>query len=284
VTQTGGREVELASNAVDGVHPRWSGVRVPRERRGSRRNLLDLDLDLADEFDVRVRAHARRAIVAAAFDVGVGELDSSDWTPARADLGVLILDGVVAVGARVCDRYATELVGAGDVLQRCAGEDTDPLGCDVDWRVLVPAHLAVLDAAFAERVRPWPELSRALIGRSARRIRSLQMQRAIASQPRLEVRLVLLLWQLAARWGKVEPGGVRLPLPLTHRLLGTLIGAERPSVSHAISRLAHAGVLASGTDAWHLYGTLEAQLRAIGEPAGGRSERLAALVTARRGC
>ena len=32
-------------------------------------------------------------------------------------------------------------------------------------------------------------------------------------QPRLEVRLALLLWHLAARWGRVEPGGIRLSLP-----------------------------------------------------------------------
>ena len=52
--------------------------------------------------------------------------------------------------------------------------------------------------------------------------------RAIACQPRLEVRLVLFFWHLAARWGRVEPNGIRLTLPLTHRLLGQLVAAERP--------------------------------------------------------
>jgi hypothetical protein len=276
------REVELGRDAVEGVHPRWSGRQAAPERPSSFRYLLDVDLDLADEFDVRMRLVARPAVTAVTYDVGVGDLGLCDWVPGGAALGVLVLDGVVAVGVRVCDRVATELVGAGDLLQRCNGEDADLLGCDVDWRVLVPSRLAILDTAFAERVRPWPQITRTLLERSARRTRNLQMQRAIASQPRLEVRLVLLLWHLAARWGKVEPGGIRLPLPLTHRLLGTLIGAERPSVSHAVSRLAHAGIVSGGSDAWHLHGALENQLRAIGEPAGGRSERLASMVMAAR--
>ena len=74
------------------------------------------------------------------------------------------------------------------------------------------------------------------------------MLRAITSQPRLEVRLVLLLWHLAARWGRVEPSGIRLSLPLTHRLLGQLVAAERPSISHALKRLAQAGLVTGPTD------------------------------------
>ncbi len=95
-------------------------------------------------------------------------------------------------------------------------------------------RFAVLDAGFAQRVRPWPQIMQALLRRVERRTRNLNVQRAIACQPRLEVRLALLLWHLAARWGRVEPGGIRLPLPLTHQLLGRLdrrrapVGVARP--------------------------------------------------------
>jgi hypothetical protein len=92
----------------------------------------------------------------------------------------------------------------------------------------------------------------------------MAVQRAIAAQPRLEVRLLLVLWHLAARWGRVEPGGVRLPLPLTHILLGRLVAAERPSVTHALKRLAVAGWINGGEDGWHLRGTLQEQLAALG--------------------
>jgi len=44
---------------------------------------------------------------------------------------------------------------------------------------------------------------------------------------------VLLLRRPAGRFGRVEPAGLRLTLPLTHRLLGQLAAAERPSISNA---------------------------------------------------
>ena len=139
-------------------------------------------------------------------------------------------------------------------------------------------RFAVLDVAFVERVRPWPQIMQAMLRRAERRTRSLNVQRAIASQPRLEVRLALLLWHLAGRWGKVEPGGIRLPLPLTHQLLGRLIGAERPSVSHALARLARTGVITGHGDEWHLYERLEDRLGELAEPSGGRVEQLVAAV------
>ena len=75
--------------------------------------------------------------------------------------------------------------------------------------------------------------------------------------------LRLVVWHLAARWGRVEPGGIRLPLPLTHQLLGHLVGAERPSVSHALSRLARAGLVTGHGDEWHLHGRIEEQLEGM---------------------
>jgi CRP-like cAMP-binding protein len=113
-----------------------------------------------------------------------------------------------------------------------------------------------------------------------RRVVNLNVQRAIAAQPRLEVRLALLLWHLAGRWGKVEPGGIRLSLPLTHQLLGQLVSAERPSVSHALARLAHAGLITGHGDEWHVHGSLEEQLPAMAD--NGRAARIVATVDASR--
>jgi CRP/FNR family cyclic AMP-dependent transcriptional regulator len=89
--------------------------------------------------------------------------------------------------------------------------------------------------------------------------------RAISCQPRLEVRLVLFLWHLAARWGRVEPTGIRLMLPLTHRLLGQLVAAERPSISHALGRLADAGLVSGTAGDWHLHGSLDDHLERLTE-------------------
>jgi CRP/FNR family transcriptional regulator, cyclic AMP receptor protein len=235
--------------------PTEGGTREPRSP-GSFCYLLDVDTDLAEEFDPRMRMVVRQIATVPVVDVPAGECQL--WTRfagAAGGPGLLVLDGVIAGDVHVGDRTATELVGAGDLLQPWADCGDDLIDCDASWRVLVPARLALLDAAFAERVRPWPQMTYALLRRSGKRQRDLAVQRAITSHPRLELRLALMLWHLAERWGRVEPGGIRLSLPLTHRLLGQLVGAERPSVSHALARLADRGLVTGGGADWHLRGT-----------------------------
>jgi hypothetical protein len=257
--------------------PRLAPRRIARERPSSYQYLLDIDVDLAEQLDLRMRLVARTAASAVTFEVDGGEVPLSDWLASAAPgPGVLVLDGVLSVEVRVGDRTTAELVGAGDLLQVWTREEEDLLACEIGWRALVPTRFAVLDAGFVERVRPWPEIGQVLLRRAGRRTRNLNVQRAIAAQPRLEVRLALLLWHLAARWGKVEPGGIRLPVPLTHQLLGRLVGAERPSVSHALGRLSEAGLVRGHGDEWHLRGSLADQLASIEEPAAGRVEELVA--------
>ncbi len=255
------------------IHPQWGNAREPRER--SFQYLLDLDVDLAEALDVRMRLVARPAATAFTFDAEVGDVHlSRQLATAAPGPGVLILEGVLALNVRVGNRVAAELLGPGDLVEPAEGGDEQLLACAVGWRALVPMRFALLDAGFAERVRPWPQIMQALLRRVERRAHNLNIQRAITSQPRLDVRLALLLWHLAARWGKVEPGGIRLPLPLTHQLLGRLIGAERPSVSHALARLSRSGLVTGHGDEWHLHGNIEAQLQGMVEPNGGRVEAL----------
>jgi CRP/FNR family transcriptional regulator, cyclic AMP receptor protein len=227
-------------------------------RSGALRYLLDIDTDLAEGLDVRLRLAARPAATAIVFDAGAGEIELSVALSRSKDgPGLLLLEGVIATSVRVGDRVASELLGAGDLLEPDEVETDELVACMTEWRALQPARLAVLDGAFAERIKPWPQLTQALLRRVERRAHNLNVQRAIASQPRLEIRLTLLLWHLASRWGRVEPGGIRLPLPLTHQLLGRLIGAERPSVSHALARLSRAGAVTGHGDEWHLHGSIE---------------------------
>ena len=249
---------------------------------GSLRYLLDYDSELAESLDVGMRLAARRMATAVIFEAEAGEVDLGGRL-AQADRGpgILVLSGLISVSVTVGGRVASELLGAGDLLEPTACEDDELLTCSTAWRVLVPARFAVLDGAFAQRVVRWPQITQALLARAERRTHNLNVQRAIASQPRLEIRLALLLLHLASRWGRVEPGGVRLTLPLTHQLLGRLVGAERPSVSHALARLARAGLVTGRGDEWHLHGSLEEQLGSIAEPAGGRVEQLVAAASAR---
>lgn len=248
--------------------PRWParpGL-VPRrpEPRALYTYLLDADDELAEEFDIRGRVAVRQLATARVLQVGVGDCDLSSWFDiASQGPGLLILDGLIAFETRTGDRVATELLGSGDLLQSPTLPTDDLLERSCRWRALRPTRFALLDEDFVDRVRPFPQVVRALVSRACRRTAELDVLRAITSQPRLEVRLVLLLWHLAARWGKVERASVRLCLPLTHRLLGQLVAAERPSVSHALKRLAQAGLVSGSADDLHLHGTLEYQLESL---------------------
>lgn len=242
----------------------------------SYRYLLDVDKDLADEFDLRMRIVVRRVASVLVFEAPVGECDLRRWfDPAAESLGLLLLDGVIAFDVCVGSRTATELIGAGDLLQPWSNGDEQLIERIPAWRVLMPTRVAVLDAAFTERVRPWPQVTKALLRRAGRRARDLDVQRAIASQPRLEVRLALLFWHLAERWGRVEPGGIHVSLPLTHSLLGRLAGAERPSISHALARLADAGLVTGAAGHWHLHGSVDDQLAQLQRPVARLRHRAA---------
>lgn len=211
-----------------------------------------------------MRFSARQHATARLLDADVGECDLSSWFAVVGHgPGLLLLDGLLAVDTRVADRTITELVGAGDLLQPPGGHEDDLVEREVLWRALSPTRLALLDGEFADRVRSWPQIQHSLLRRAERRSDDLDVMRAISSQPRLEVRLVLLLWHLAARWGRVEPSGFRLELPLTHRLLGQLIAAERPSISHALRRLCEAGIVTGTAGDWHLHGSVETHLESL---------------------
>jgi CRP/FNR family transcriptional regulator, cyclic AMP receptor protein len=226
--------------------------------------VLDADDDLAEELDVRMRIAARQLATARVLESKAGACDLGPWLEAAAHgPGLLILDGLVVVHTRVVDRTVTELLGAGDLLQPVMGDEDDTVPSEAAWRALRPSRFALLDADFAQRTLPWPQLAHALLRRSERRCADLRALRAICAQPRLEVRLVLLLRRLAARWGRVEPAGLRLTLPLTHRLLGQLAAAERPSISNALGRLARAGLVTGSAGDWHLHGTLDEQLELL---------------------
>ncbi len=231
--------------------------------------VLDSDDELADEFDVRARVAARQLATARVLQLGVGNADLDSWFDiACSGPGLLILDGLMAFETRMGDRVATELLGAGDLLQAPSLLTDELLERTCHWRALRPTRFALLDADFVDRVRPFPQITRALLSRACRRTAELDVLRAITSQPRLEVRLVLLLWHLSARWGRVEPASVRLCLPLTHRMLGQLVAAERPSVSHALKRLTQAGLVSGTADDLRLHGTLRDQLEALLERHG----------------
>jgi CRP/FNR family cyclic AMP-dependent transcriptional regulator len=176
--------------------------------------------------------------------------------PERGQLGLLVLDGLLTRNVVMGEILATELVGRGDILRPSDhdGEDA-PVPFDVAWHVLEPARIAVLDRRFTQVVGHWPELQDALMSCAIGRAHSLAVTLAVSHLRRVDVRLLVMMWYLADRWGTVRPEGVHVPLRLTHQTLGRLVGAQRPSVTTALKQLADEGSLTRLRDqSWLLHG------------------------------
>ena len=73
-----------------------------------------------------------------------------------------------------------------------------------------------------------------LFNRGTRRAHHLAVALAIAHHQRVDDRLLLTLWHLAERWGRVHADGIVVPLPLSHQRLADLVGAHRQSVTTAM--------------------------------------------------
>jgi hypothetical protein len=173
-------------------------------------------------------------------------------------VGLLVIEGILTRDVVFAGRTTTELLGAGDLLRPWDDDvQLDALPFTASWHVHEAAQLAVLDTRVAMAAGRWPPIATALGARHVRRARSLALQRAITQLPRVEDRLLVMLWALAERWGRVGPQGVRLPLNLPHRTLATLVGARRPSVTTALTGLSRAGLVERTGDGWLLRGDPE---------------------------
>lgn len=217
-------------------------------RHGSRRvvALFDADPDLATGLTKDEAELARHQAIAAVIEIEPPAWDTAEIC-SQADqgaLGLFVLDGLLIRRVNVGRRGACELFGPGDLLRPWdADGDYDPLPILVDWLVLKPTRMAVLDAAFVLRIARWPTINSQIVSRVAQRARYLALTQAVTHLPRADTRLLILFWLLAERWGKVVPEGVHVSLPLTHEVLAMLIGAHRPTVTLGLQRLTRSGFL-----------------------------------------
>jgi CRP/FNR family cyclic AMP-dependent transcriptional regulator len=220
--------------------------------------VLDSDPELARGLDAAEFAVATRHLVARTRKLDPGEW-SGPWDgqeDSDGSVGALVLDGLLLRVQRIGTVAAAELLGSGDVLRPwLTGHEESSLPAGARWQVLQPTTVAILDRRFTTVAGRWPEVVSAMIERSVQRARLLSFQMAIGNVRRIDARLLLLLWRLADRWGRVTSDGVVLPLRLTHGWLANLVGAQRPSVTTALGNLAGAGRVERLEDgSWLLHG------------------------------
>jgi CRP/FNR family transcriptional regulator, cyclic AMP receptor protein len=226
-------------------------------RTGSKQlcRVLAEDPDLADALSPTRRAVAVEHCIAPAMILPRGrwEGQQTDMTP--GGIGLLVLRGLLIRRVTIEGGLGAELLGQGDLLRPWQGEGAQStLSHTSGWRVLEQARIAVLDRYAAVRLARYPELTGRLVAKALERSRNLAAAMAIAHHTRVEVRLHMLLWHLADRWGRVGPGGVIVPLRLTHAILADLVSARRPSVSTGLSVLARQGLIERVDREWLLRG------------------------------
>jgi CRP/FNR family transcriptional regulator, cyclic AMP receptor protein len=239
--------------------------------------VLKEDPELAEAIPPERRQRAMEECVAPELRIQPGPLSRTGSLGFQGGLGVLVLSGLMIRRVGLGGRYGAELIGEGDLL-RPSEETVSPLlPLTTDWSIVLPTRLAALDCEFEQQLVQYPELARSLIGRAIQRSKNLAVNMAIVHQARVDVRLHMLLWHLAARWGRVRSDGTVLRLRLTHTVLADLVAARRPTVTTALSELTRRGLVRTDGETWVLPGEAPSDLLAfahegtgeVGEPPAG---------------
>jgi hypothetical protein len=218
-------------------------------------HVLREDAELADAIAPDRREEAIEYCTAREIRMPTGD-GVSESSPLSDGLGILVLGGVLIRRVGIDGRFGAELLGEGDLLRPWQFETESPtLSLQLGWSIVEPVRLVLLDGEFARRcIGRYPELASPLVGRAMQRARNLAVNMAIVHQARVDVRLHMLLWHLAGRWGKVRSEGTVLRMRLTHSNLADLVAARRPTVTSAISELVRGELVRTSGDEWLLLG------------------------------
>lgn len=213
-------------------------------------SLLDADEEFARTIPEQDLDLARRALT-------LRELRFEQGAPVTfADpdaIALIVVSGALWRELRVGAGGAPQLLGPGTAV--CERPPRDPDAPETAGVALSRLRVAVLDRRFLLAGTRWPALAGELMRRLAEQERDLATQAAICQLPRVDERLLALLWHLSERWGRVGSDGVRLPLRLTHATLGRFVGARRPTVSLALAQLRERGLVErDGDGLWTLLG------------------------------
>ncbi len=212
--------------------------------------LLDTKLEFTRHLAPDERADVA-AVTLPVVNVARGPLQLDALLRAHGGFAATVLEGMLVHSLTIGDQSGIHLLGPGDLLLR--GSDMPPPWLeDVAFRTAAPARLAVLGAEFIGAARRAPQVIPALYECVADQMHRLTGQLVICQLPRVDQRVLAIMWLLAESWGQVTPGGIRLPLALTHETLGAMVGARRPTVTLALRKLSQQGAIIHQDSGWLL--------------------------------
>jgi CRP/FNR family transcriptional regulator, cyclic AMP receptor protein len=206
--------------------------------------VLDHDPDLATGIPRDEREAARQACRSGLVNVPRGRWEVPISAGERDDrLGLVIVVGLLCREIALGDHHMFELLGPRDVLQLPVASGRPQLGGPVKITAIMESSLLVLGESFIRASARWPSLSATFLRRIEAQRERLAVQGLITHIPRADHRILIALSHLADRFGTTADGGTIIPLPLTHDLLGHLVGARRSTATLAISTLEADGML-----------------------------------------
>jgi CRP/FNR family transcriptional regulator, cyclic AMP receptor protein len=173
------------------------------------------------------------------------ELEAGDCfdVAATAASCCVVSSGRLALGFACAERERTiGLLEEGDLLVR----PTAPWAAVTPRLRCVAIEPSTILLVERQRLDGWmdePVLAGNLVRLLSAQVADRELAVAIALEPRVERRLLLKLQQLAERFGRVTPRGVRLDLRLTHQELADMVGAVRETVTISLGSLARSGHL-----------------------------------------
>lgn len=215
--------------------------------------LLDVDPDLGEDLSEEEFAEARRSVMlpVVTLDLGpwsVDQLNEVHGVHGKAR-GFFVMAGAVGIELAIASQVSTRMIVPRELVLL---DDWVEHSIDVrlSWSVLDSATLIVLDRRLAIIGTRWPGLMDAILKRAAQQVRHATLQQAISQLPRVEDRLLALLWSIADRQGVVRADGVWVHLPVTHAMLARMIGARRPTVSLGLRALSDQGLASAEGNGW----------------------------------
>jgi hypothetical protein len=183
--------------------------------------------------------------------VEAGPLDLFELLRGHKSFGATVLEGVVMQSLRIGEQTGIQILGPGDLVLE-ANELMAPWVGEAESRAGGKVRLGLLGNELLVAALHWPRIIQGLYAGLGDQLQRMQAQLVICQLPRVDDRVLAMLWLLSESWGQVTPSGVRLPLALTHETLGALVGARRPTVTLALRKLVEDGAIVHQDTGWLL--------------------------------
>lgn len=213
-------------------------------------SLLEIEPDLGAWLSHDEQERARRLRVPTA-RLGSSSPELDRVLEETEAFAALVLDGMVMHRMTVAGRAVLRLLGPGDIIVHTWAPRSEILGRS-SKHAIDDTRIALLGRQLVGAAREFPGLIVGLHMRLGDQHQRLAVQLGICQLPRVQDRVLALMWLLAESWGRVTPMGTLLPVKLTHSMLGALVGAKRPTVTLALGDLVDRGALLVQEDGWLL--------------------------------